>query len=87
MWGWSLGEALLDPTLLGDVAPSGSRPSGHRSPPLLASNGSDGPPKCRWREADEAAFDEEGAFLCDEIYGGHSEAIVQRLTATERFNA
>lgn len=51
------------------------------------SDGSDGRPKCWWREVDEAAFDQEDAFLTDEVYGGHSEAIVQRLTATERFKA
>lgn len=51
------------------------------------SDGSDGRPKCWWREVDEAAFDDEDAFLSDEVYGGYSEAIVQRLTATERFRA
>lgn len=51
------------------------------------SDGSDGRPKCWWREVDEGLFDEEDAFLTDEVYGGHSEAIVQRLTATERFKA
>lgn len=51
------------------------------------SDGSNGRPKCWWREVDEAAFDEEDAFLTDEVYGGHSEALVQRLTATERFKA
>lgn len=50
-------------------------------------DGSDGRPKCWWREVDETAFDEEDAFLTDEIYGGHSEAIVHRLTACERFKA
>jgi DNA polymerase III subunit epsilon len=51
------------------------------------SDGSDGRPKCWWRDVDEAAFDEEDAFLADKVYGGHSEAIVQRLTACERFRA
>ncbi|WP_294646465.1 3'-5' exonuclease [uncultured Aureimonas sp.] len=51
------------------------------------SDGSDGRPKCWWRDVDETAFDEEETFLADEVYGGHSEAIVQRLAATERFKA
>lgn len=50
-------------------------------------DGSDGRPKCWWREVDETAFDEEDAFLTNEVYGGHSEAIVQRLTACERFKS
>ena len=50
-------------------------------------DGSDGRPKCWWREVDEDAFDDEDLFLREEVYGGHSEAIVQRLTACERFKA
>jgi DNA polymerase III subunit epsilon len=51
------------------------------------SDGSNGRAKCCWRDVDEAAFDEEDAFLSGKAYGGHSEAIVQCLSATERFEA
>ncbi|KQQ86257.1 3'-5' exonuclease [Aureimonas sp. Leaf324] len=50
-------------------------------------DGSDGRPKCWWREVDETAFGEEDAFLTHEIYGGYPEAIVHRLTACERFKS
>ncbi|WP_425349858.1 3'-5' exonuclease [Mangrovicella endophytica] len=51
------------------------------------SDGSDGRPKCWWREVEEDAYDEEDAFLRQEIYGGSMEAHTVRLTACDRFKA
>lgn len=50
-------------------------------------DGTNGKPKCWWREIDEDAYDEEAAFLACEVYGRDVEALVERLTACERFKA
>ena len=39
------------------------------------------------RKIYEDVYDTEDAFLREEVYGGHAETIVQRLTACERFKA
>lgn len=51
------------------------------------SDGTDGRPKCWWREIEEDAHDEEAAFLEREIYAGENPAHVIRLTACDRFKA
>ena len=43
-------------------------------------DGSDGRPKAWWVEVDEAALEDELAFLRREIYDGDAEPIIQRLT-------
>ncbi|MBB3952612.1 3'-5' exonuclease [Aureimonas jatrophae] len=50
-------------------------------------DGTNGRPKCWWREIDEKAYDDEAFFLTSEIYGRDFEAHVERLTARERFKA
>lgn len=48
-------------------------------------DGTNGRPKCWWREIDEDTYDEEASFLANEVYGRDVEAHVERLTACERF--
>lgn len=50
-------------------------------------DGTSGKPKCWWREVSEDAFDEGASFLEVEVYGGSSNAHVERLTVCERFKA
>lgn len=51
------------------------------------SDGTDGRPKCWWREVDEDAYEDEHTFLSDQIYRDVVEAHVERLTAYDRFKA
>lgn len=48
-------------------------------------DGSDGRPKSWWTEIDEAAYDDELLFLCQDIYRANVEPIVRRLTAYDRY--
>lgn len=50
-------------------------------------DGSDGRPKCWWREIAEDAREEEAEFLRREVYRADVDLHVQRLTACDRYKA